>query len=158
MRSAAIVLLFLAAIGISGPALSPASATVQLTVPLPVPNVTRIKVEDYRGNDDHMMVTVSLRPNAAGDPEAVQRERVYRRFYLRIVDAPALSDTLAIETAPGANPYTSQVSVVPRAVDGAFSHALSALLNVTPKTAAAAKKAIETSLVADGIIFAGTVQ
>lgn len=138
-----------------------ARATINLTTNITVPNVTRIRVEDFRINDSHCDVTLSLRPAPSGDDEAAQRAKAYARFTLTIRNAPATSTALdlAVMQSPPypVNPYTGLVTVTTKAVPLGFDDLVTAVANATPKTAAAQKRAVEQILVTNGIVFAGTV-
>lgn len=139
-----------------------ARATINLTANIAIPNITRIRVESFLINDDHVEVTLSLRPNAGGDGENTQRAKAYARFVLTVRNGPSTSTGLALASSASPpplspiNPYTGLVVVVPVVVANGFDDIVAAVGNAT-KSAAAQKKAVEQVLVTDGLVFTGTV-
>ena len=129
----------------------------QLTTPIPIPNVTRIALDWYRINEDSATVLIQLRPSPAGQDEATQQQNAYDSMALEIRNAPHGTDCVVVNPDEASNKYRAAFAKQTNVIEGAFDHVIEAIANATPKTKSGLKKAVLTSLVADGILLPGTV-
>ena len=128
----------------------------QLTTPVSIPNITRIALTWYRINEDSASVLIQLRPPPAGQDEATQRQNAYDTMALEIRNAPHGTDCVVVNPDEASNKYRAAFAKQTNVIEGAFDHVIAAIANATPKTKNGLKKAVLTSLVADGILLPGS--
>jgi len=124
---------------------------LQLATPIKIPDLTRLKAISCSLAEGTLTVIAQIRPPAAGHEEAVQAARAYDTIVTCVRDAPEPSDAWQPTQDPAANPYRAAWCKIQVAIPGALDHALQAMQSQTPRTTGRMLKAIESSLVADGL-------